>query len=34
MNNAPKKSAWPPARIALVVLLVGFIVYGLTTLMG
>jgi|TARA_B110000908_G_scaffold116675_1_gene136736 hypothetical protein len=34
MNKAPKKSAWPPARVALLVILGGFIVYGLTALIG
>lgn len=34
MKDPPKKSAWPPARVALVVILVGFIVYGFTALVG
>lgn len=34
MKEPPKKSAWPPARVALVVILVGFIIYGFTALVG
>jgi len=34
MVNIPKKSALPPARVGLLVILVGVVLYGATTLIG
>ena len=34
MSKAPKRSAFPPARVGLLVILVGFVIYGITVLVG
>jgi len=34
MSKAPKRSAFPPARVGLLVILAGFVIYGITVLVG